>query len=119
MQKSVLSDAVIKPMGMIPEPSVMCVVDLQSGMHESASQEVELRGVPDEVLKALIAAMYGHALDFSKGMLLPLFEAADAYQVIHKRPCSNCNEVSVCACSALVICPMMQSTDSHTTQLVV
>ena len=63
---------------------------VQSGMQESDEKVVELKGMSGPVLEALVGAMYG---DFAGSMcigdrkypfalLLGLFEAADAHQVM-------------------------------------
>lgn len=53
----------------------------QSGMRETHAQEIELGDMEGPVLIALISAMYGKFKEVPDAMALPLFLAADAYQV--------------------------------------
>ncbi|KAL3161684.1 hypothetical protein ABBQ38_008783 [Trebouxia sp. C0009 RCD-2024] len=53
----------------------------QSGMRETDADEVELTDLEGPVLVALIAAMYGKLREIPSGLALPLFLAADAYQI--------------------------------------
>lgn len=54
---------------------------LQSGMRETHAQEIELGDMEGPVLTALISAMYGKLIEVPDAAALPLFFAADAYQV--------------------------------------
>lgn len=54
---------------------------LQSGMRETDANEVELGDLEGPVLTALISAMYGKLTTIAPAIALPLFRAADAYQV--------------------------------------
>ncbi|KAL3161686.1 hypothetical protein ABBQ38_008785 [Trebouxia sp. C0009 RCD-2024] len=53
----------------------------QSGMRETDADEVELGDLEGPVLVALISAMYGKLTNIAPAIALPLFRAADAYQV--------------------------------------
>lgn len=54
---------------------------LQSGLRETKADVVELGKMEGPVLVALISAMYGKATETPSAIALPLFLAADAYQV--------------------------------------
>lgn len=57
------------------------MLSLQSGMPEAKADTVELSETEGPVLEALIHAMYQKLSAISPELLLPLFVAADAYQV--------------------------------------
>ena len=50
-------------------------------MRESHAHKVELGNMDGSVLTALISAMYGKLREIPSAIALPLFLAADAYQV--------------------------------------
>ena len=60
---------------------VPCVRLLQSGMQETHASVVELGGMAGPVLTALISKMYGKQQEIPSALILPLFKAADEYQV--------------------------------------
>lgn len=62
---------------------------LQSGMREAHAPEIELGDMEGPVLTALMSAMYGKLTEIPAAIALPLFLAADAYQV-HSCFCYQC-----------------------------
>lgn len=77
-------------------------------MLEALADTVELPEIKGHVLEALVQAMYQNHFTISPGVLLPLFVAADAYQVLTQsfcqadgRGCIDCSDevVNCLSCS--------------------
>ena len=68
--------------------TVMCsaVFLLQSGMQESAAREITLQDIKGSTLQSLVSYMYGGLSTIPSNVVLPLFVAADKYQV----SCQGC-----------------------------
>ena len=54
---------------------------VQSGMQETATTEVALSDMEGSTLQAMVSYMYGKLSDVATDELVPLFIAADKYQV--------------------------------------
>ena len=81
----------------------------QSGMRESHDREIELGDMEGSVLTALVSAMYGKLKEVPAANALPLFLAADKYQVQCFDACSFVRDMMLAVryehtCAAMLSC---------------
>lgn len=65
-------------------------------MRETHDREIELGDMDGPVLTALVSAIYGKLKEVPAAIALPLFLAADKYQVQRLEALDACNFVCIC-----------------------